>query len=182
MSSAGRDVAAPGRSRACADDAHRVCGHVSFASPPVPEHRAESTIALCRCSCHRACPLARRREAVPVTVWQRRCACPGAEDARTKQGDPGESLPGFEEFRETFQRESRQRSEARTDALKAARRAAPGKTRNEIRTLYISELRARGLEIPPEPLLEAAIDMLSGDPRAGLRRIWKTALRTFTDG
>ena len=76
MSSAGRDVAAPGRSRACADDAHRVCGHVSFASPPVPGHHAESTIVLCRCSCHRACPLARRKEAVPVTVWQRRCACP----------------------------------------------------------------------------------------------------------
>ena len=107
---------------------------------------------------------------------------PGAEDARTQHGDPGESLPGFEEFRETFQRESRQRSEARTDALKAARRAAPGKTRDEIRNLYISELRARGLEIPPESLLEAAIDMLNGDPRAGLRKIWKTALRTFTDG
>lgn len=181
MSRVGTGVAAPSLSRACADDAHQACGHVSFASPPVPGRRRESTIVLCHCSCHRACPLARRKEAVPVTVWQRRCACPGAEDARTKQGNPEESLPGFGEFWETFQHDSQQRSDARKDALKAARSAAPGKTRDEIRDLYITELRARGLEVPPEPLLGATIDMLSGDPRTGLGKIWKTMLRTFAD-
>lgn len=181
VSSAGPGIPAPGRSRACADDAHQVCGHVSAAIPGARQ-RPESTIILCRCSCHKACPLARRKEAVPVTAWQQRCACPGAEHARTTQGDPCESLPGFEEFWETYQRESRQRSEAHKDALKAARTAAPGKTRDEIRDLYIAELRVRGLEIPPEPLLGAAIDLLSGDPRAGLGKIWKTVLRTFTDG
>ncbi len=64
VSSAGAAGTAPGRSRACASDAHQACRHVSFASPPVPGHRAESTIMLCRCSCHRACPLARRKETV----------------------------------------------------------------------------------------------------------------------
>ncbi|HCU91828.1 MAG TPA: hypothetical protein DHU96_03465 [Actinobacteria bacterium] len=118
---------------------------------------------------------------MPVTVWQRRCACPGAEDARTKRGDPGESLPGPEEYWETYQRDSRQHSEARKDAFTAARSAALGKTRDEIRDLYLTELRARGLEIPREPLVGATIDVLSGDPRAGLRKTWKTALRMFTD-
>ena len=60
---------------------------------------------------------------------------------------------------------------------------ASGKTRDEIRDLYIAELRARGVEIPPEPLLlEADIDLLSGDPRAWFGKYWKTVLRTFTDG
>jgi hypothetical protein len=180
VSSAGAAGTAPGRSRACAGDAHQACGHVSFASPPVPGHRAESTIMLCRCSCHSACPLARRKETVTVTVWQRRCACPGAEHARTSQGDPAESLPGFEEYWGTYKSESRQRSEARNEAFNAARGAASGKTRDEIRDLYIAELRARGLEIPSEPLLAAAVDLLGGDPRAGLGKIWKAALRTLS--
>lgn len=98
------------------------------------------------------------------------------------QGDPGEALPGFEEFWETYKSESRQVSEARKDAFNAVRSTASGKTRDEIRDLYIAELRARGLEIPSEPLLAAYIDFLSGEPRTGLGKIWKTALRTFTDG
>ena len=137
---------------------------------------------LCRCSCHRPCPLARRKETVAATVWRRRCACPGAEDAHTSQRDPAESLPGFEEYWGTYKWQSRQRSEAWDQAFNAARIAAPGKTRDEIRDLYIAELRARGLEIPSEPLLGAAIDLLSGNPRAGLWKIWETALCTFADG
>jgi hypothetical protein len=43
--------------------------------------------------------------------------------------------------------------------------------------LYIAELRARGLEIPSEPFLAAAVDLLSGDARAGLGKIWKWVRR-----
>ena len=181
MSSTGSGIPATGRSRACADDAHRACGHVSFACPRVPGHRPEPAIVLCQCPCRKACTLGRRKGTVPATVW-RRCACPGAEHARTTQGDPGEALPGFEEFRETYKSESWQRSEARREAFNAALGAASRKTGDEIRNLYIAELRARGMEIPPEPLLAAAVDLLSGDPRAGPGKIWKTVLRTFTDG
>lgn len=173
MSNAGPLAAAPGRSRACAGSAHQVCGHVSFAIPPRPGRRRESTIVLCRCSCHRACPLARRKGDVPGTVWQLRCSCPGAEDARTSQGDPGEALPTGDEYRETYKSELRLRSEARKETFKATRAAVSGKTRDEVRDLYIAELVARGLEIPREPLLEANIDMLCGGPRAGLGRIWE---------
>jgi hypothetical protein len=73
----------------------------------------------------------------------------------------------------------RQVSEARKDALKAARSGAPGKTRDEIRDLYIAELRARGLEIPSEPDLAADIDVLSGDARGWLREVRKWVRREF---
>lgn len=152
------------------------------AAIPSARPRREATILLCSCACHEACQLARRKlDGVPVTVWRQRCTCPGAEQARTTQGDPCKLLPGFDEFRETFEREARQRSEARNDALLAARAAAPGKTRDEIRELFAAELRARGLKVPPDRLLEVAADMISGQPRTGLGKLWKTVLRTFTD-
>ena len=182
MTEVPRQVApAPGRSRACADETHQACGHVSAAIPGARPRR-EATILLCRCACHEACPLARRKlDGVPVTVWRQRCTCPGAEQARTTQRDPCELLPGFEEFRETLEREAQQRSEASKDALQAARTAAPGKTRDEIRELFAAELRARGLKVPPDRLLEVAVDMITGEPRTGLGKLWRTVLRTFAD-
>lgn len=137
---------------------------------------------LCRCSCHRTCPLAHRTAGVPVTVWRRRCTCPGAEEARTMQRDPSDTLPGPAEFWEPYLSKLRQVSEARKDALKATRSAAPGKTRDEIRDLYIAELRARGLEIPSERDLAIAIDMLSGDARAWLREVRRWVRREFLRG
>jgi hypothetical protein len=101
-----RVAPAPGRSRACADQTHQACGHV-IAAIPSARPRREATILLCSCACHEACQLARRKlDGVPVRVWRQRCRCPGAEQARTTQGDPRELLPGFEEFRETFEREA----------------------------------------------------------------------------
>jgi hypothetical protein len=174
-------AASPGRSRACNDDEHQECGHVSAAITGA-RRRQEATILLCRCPCHKACLLARRKPDAPVTVWRRRCACPGAEQARTTQGDPCEFLPRLEEFRETYERQSRLRSQAREDALKAARAAAPGKTRDEVRGLLVAEMQARGLEIPHERLLEVAVDLVTGDPRTGIGKLWQTFQRTFTDG
>ena len=63
------------------------------------------------------------------------------------------------------------------DAFNGARSASAGKTRDEIQDLYIAELRARGLEIPSEPFLAVAVDLLSGDARAGLGKIWKWVRR-----
>lgn len=40
--------------------------------------------------------------------------------------------------------------EARKQARHAAQEAARGKTRAELRDLYIAELRARGQQVPPE--------------------------------
>ena len=127
---------------------------------------------LCPYSCHRACSLGRKEE-VTVTAWQRRCACPGREHERASHGDPIESLPGYEEWGETFESEMRRRSQPRKEAFDAARSAASGKTREEIEDLYVAELGARGVEIPPGQLLSADVDFLSGDARAGLGKVWK---------
>jgi len=171
-----------GRSLACAREAHQECGHVTVGiRRHASRRRLESTVALCRCRCHAGCPLADRMP-VPLTVWQQLCACPGAENKRAWREDPDEPWPGATEYREREQRESRERKEAHTQAFRAARDAAPGRTRDEVRDLYIAELRARGLEIPPEPVLGATIDLLFGHPMRGLWKIWKERPRLFSDG
>jgi hypothetical protein len=182
VSSGSTSAPSPGRSSACADDAHQACGHVGFASRPGAGRLGEPTVILCRCPCHKKCPLGRGKPGVPVTVWRRRCVCPGAEDARATHGDPCELLPEFEDYWPTYEQESRDRSAAREEAATAARAAAPGKTRDEVRQLYVSELESRGLETPPDWLLEVAVDIISGDPRTGLGKLWKTAFRTFAKG
>lgn len=110
---------------------------------------------------------------VSLTVWQQLCKCPGGEDYRSWREDPDDPWPGYQEYREKEQREDRERSDARRQAFQAARDAAPGKSRDEIRELYISELRARGQEVPPEPFLEAEVDFLTGHPMRAFKKMWK---------
>lgn len=171
-----------GRSVACAGDAHLDCGHVRAAiRTPVSRHRWESTIGLCRCPCHATCPLADR---YPVTlmVWQQLCACPGAAKQRAWTEDRDEPGPGATESRKQRQREWHERGEARKQAFQAARAAARGKSRDELRDRYITELRARGQEVPPEPFLEPEMDLLSGHPLRGLRKFWRAGPGSFFSG
>lgn len=93
---------------------------------------------------------------------------------------PDEPWPGFKEHREKEQRQSRERSDACKQAFQAARAAAPGKTRDEVRDLYIAELRARGQEVPPEPFLGAEVDLLTGQGLRGLWKILKVAWNPFS--
>jgi hypothetical protein len=58
--------------------------------------------------------------------------------------------------------------------VRGRRQAAPGKSREEIKDRYVAELRARGQQVPPGPLLEAEIDALTGHPMRGLWKMWKT--------
>jgi len=170
-----------GRSRACAGGSHQDCGHVGVGvRRPASPHRLQSIVALCRCSCHAACPLA---DLMPVslTVWQQLCPCPGGESYRSWKEDPDDPWPGYQEYQEEEQRESRERSQARRQAFRAAGDAASGKSRDEIRELYTAELRARGQQIPPEPFLEADIDLLTGHPMRWLRNIWKVMRNPFAD-
>jgi hypothetical protein len=78
------------------------------------------------------------------------------------------------EFRE-FVAESEQRSQARKEAFQAAQANAPGKSREEMRELYLAELRARGLEMPPEDLLDAQVDAIMGDYRTLMRLMGRQA-------
>jgi hypothetical protein len=169
-----------GRSRGCAAGEHRDCGHVRIAiRRPVSRQRLASTIGLCRCSCHATCPLADRAP-VPLTVWQQLCACPGAERQRGWNDETGEQFPSFDEFQEKYQRESQGRREAKKAAFEAARAAASGKTRAEVQEIYLAELRARGLDVPSAPILEADVDWLMGHPLRGLAKIIRAIRNPFS--
>jgi hypothetical protein len=61
------------------------------------------------------------------------------------------------------------------------RAAAQGKTRGEIRDLYVAELRARGQDIPAEPFLDAGIDVLTGHLLRGFKKFWAAGPGSFTD-
>lgn len=98
--------------------------------------------------------------AVPFKLWRDSCACPGANRIRQQMADTGTEPPSFREVREQQQHDS----EARREAFQAARRAAAGKSRDEIRELYVAELRSRGLEPPTEPSLTATVEHIAGNP------------------
>ena len=59
---------------------------------------------------------------------------------------------------------------ARREAMRAAQAASRGKTRAQVLDIYRAELRARDLELPPEPILDAYLDFLTGHR---LRAMWK---------
>lgn len=162
-----------GRSRHCAAGKHQVCGHVgvAFRRPMDGMAALQSTIVLCRCDCHAACPLT-GWEQVLLTAWQELCECPGAAFQRTWKEDIDDPWRGAREQRERQRRAERERKEAHRQAFEAAREAAPGKTRPEVRELYLAELRARGGPDPTYgPLLEAVVDALMRHPLRALGRL-----------
>jgi len=124
---------------------------------------------LCLCSCHSECPLADRLPLVTRQVWQAQCICPGADLAAVKLDEAEqEEVSDFAEFERQWQerqashaRESQQRRAARHEAFDATRAASTGKNRAEIRQTYLAELRARGLTIPSDLVLDATADAVS---------------------
>jgi hypothetical protein len=57
--------------------------------------------------------------------------------------------------------ESQQRRAARREAFEATRAASTRKNRAEIRVIYMAELRARGLTIPSDLVLDAIADAVA---------------------
>jgi hypothetical protein len=110
---------------------------------------------------------------VSLTVWQQLCGCPGGEERRAWKEDPDESWPGAREQGEQRKREWQERQDAEKEAWEAARAAAGGRTHDEVRDLYVAELEARGQDVPPGPLLEAMVDMLTGHRVRGILQIGK---------
>jgi len=74
--------------------------------------------------------------------------------------ETGTEPPSFREIRERQQ----QTDQARREAFQAARRAAAGKSRDELRELYLAELQARGVEPPSEQVLAATVEHIAGNP------------------
>lgn len=166
-----------GRSGSCTGGMHEECGHVGLgARRCLPPGRLQSMIVLCRCSCHAECPVTGWRH-VPLTAWQELCACSGDKRQRAWKEDVDGPWPGAQEQRERQDTADRDRRQARQQAFEAARGAAAGKTRDQVRQIYLDELRARRQDTPSEPLLEAHIDMLVGRPIRALAKLWRAFTR-----
>jgi len=124
-------------------------------------------VLLCSCRCHSACPLAGRL-LVSRAIWVGLCECPGTELAEDKFDQAEREAPHFPDFerrlRERQEQRARERQEHRADmraAREATRAAAAGKSRAQIREIYVAELRARGLEVPSDLMLDATADAIA---------------------
>lgn len=95
-----------------------------------------------------------------MKAWYTSCTCPGADGERQRLDNAGIKVRDFAELREERKRLSRAHQEARA----ATRARAAGRSREEIREIYIAELRARNLKVPAEPVLDAAVDYITGNP------------------
>jgi hypothetical protein len=155
------------RSPVCLRGMHDDCPHMLGLGGGLNPRRLrlEFGAVLCKCECHSSCPITGNRSAVPFRTWHDSCSCPGAEQERRKQDQAGVGFPDFKEHMAQSQRQS----ESRTEAFHATQAEAAGRSREEIRDLYLSQLRSRGLKIPPEDVLDAKVDAITGDYRSSAR-------------
>jgi hypothetical protein len=65
--------------------------------------------------------------------------------------------------------DARHRSRARKEAFESTRARAAGKSRDEIREIYVAELNARGLAAPGEDLLDAVVGQITGNRPPAVR-------------
>jgi hypothetical protein len=161
----------PFGSKPCMTGEHEDCGHLgSIGFGPGDGGRPALTLFLCRCGCHSACPLD-GRPAVSRSVWVGLCDCPGTELAEGRLDEAAREAPDFPDSdrllrslrdrQENRDRERQQKREEMRAAWDAARTAAAGKNRAQIREIYVAELRARSLTVPSGPLLDAAADAIA---------------------
>ena len=150
------------RSRSCVTGAHEDCGHLGFVGS-VLRVGGRPPLVLCRCGCHLACTLAGRL-GVSHSTWVGLCDCPGTELAEDRIDQAARDAPDFPDFerllRERRQERARERLQER-EAREATRAAAAGKSRGQIREIYVGELRARGLTVPSGLVLDATADAIS---------------------
>ena len=153
---------------ACRGAAHDDCPHRHGVGGGFNPRRLRLEFGehLCQCACHASCPIAStKRLTVPRKAWYTSCTCPGADDERERLDDAGIEFPDFAELREKAKRRSR----AGHEAYEAARARSAGKTRDEIRDIYLSELNARGMKKPAEPILDAVVERIAGNPLPAVR-------------
>jgi hypothetical protein len=158
------------RTPACAREEHQDCPHLSGMGGGFNPRRLrpEFGAGLCPCVCHCSCPvtITTSRLTVPMKTWHTSCTCPGAEPERQRLADHGIEIRDFSEMREDAQRLAR----ARKEAYEAARAHAAGKSREEIREIYLAERRARGLPVPSDRILDAVVErIMTGNPLPAAR-------------
>jgi hypothetical protein len=151
------------QSKYCNQAAHADCPHGfgSGAGFNPRRLRLEAGEVLCRCSCHDACPVTNpKRLSVPKKDWYAFCTCVGAAAQRQRLDDAGIEPRDLSELWE----ERRSRRRAGREAFEATRARAAGLSREEIRQTYIAERRARQLNVPAEPVLDAVVEQIAGNP------------------
>lgn len=121
--------------------------------------RSVPAVLLCKCECHAPCPVTSKRRTVPVPAWRESCTCSAAADVPSSVGRTSG------EDQDTAQ--TPYLSPARVAALNAAGDRAAGQSREQVKELYKAELRARGLDIPMEAVLDVEVSLISGDYPAG---------------
>ena len=152
--------------QACLEGMHEECGHwcgSGSARNPRRLHRERFTI-LCGCGCHSSCLVTSEGG----LAWRQSCTCPGAEALR-RMLDEVVVLPfGVRDFAEMWA-ESRHEFKSRREAFKAAQASAAGQDREQLKDLYVAELRSRGRKIPGDAALDAAIAAHMDSYPAGAR-------------
>lgn len=78
--------------------------------------------------------------------------------ARQSMAEAGVGLPESGGLWQEAMRQSRLQREA----VRAAQARARGRSREEVRDIYVAELRARGLRVPGEAAVDAAVDAITG--------------------
>jgi hypothetical protein len=147
------------RSRSCLTGAHEECGHLGFVASSL-RVGGRPPLLLCRCRCHLTCTLAGRLGASHST-WVGLCDCPGTELAEDRINEAARDAPDMERLlREQQEKRARERQQER-EAREAARTAAEGKSRAQIREIYVGELRARALTVPSALVLDATADAIA---------------------
>jgi hypothetical protein len=152
------------RTSACRQGTHDKCPHIwGYGGGVNPRRlRLETVGLLCQCDCHSSCPVNSTQMVVGEQTWRESCTCPGATEAeRIRRAQ-------FPDFGELWAR-SGQETRSQREAFQATQAAAAAKSREEIRDLYLAELRSRGLEIPPDELIDATVDTLTGNYRTSAR-------------
>jgi hypothetical protein len=144
---------------ACIEGVHEECGHWHGARGAFSYRhlRHEGFAILCGCDCHSPCPVTNEKNTVGDQAWRQSCTCPGAEAMRRMLDEFGTLPFGVRDFREMWAR-SRNELQSRREAFKAAQASPAGQDREHLRDLYAAELRARGLKIPDDEVLDAAIE------------------------
>ncbi len=79
----------------------------------------------------------------------------------------GYEPPSLADIRERQQRQAT----GRREAFQAVRRVAHGKSRDELRELYVAELQSRGLDVPGEAVMAATVEHLAGNPVPAARLV-----------
>lgn len=170
------------RTVACVREMHAQCPHMVGGGGgfDLDRLRHEFGVGLCSCDCHASCPVSGEKRLaawlpiVPARTWLKSCTCPGAEAERARWEEAGFEPADLAEV----QAQHAQRSRARRAAFEAARARSAGKSREEIRDLYATELRARGQEIPAPELLDANVAAMTGNPFPTVRLVGRSLFDT----